>query len=121
MLQIEKIRTQMSPDEIHDANKTAAEAAIDLAQLESEKKEFNSKISARIASLKKLTLDKANQAKTGLKEESVEVWVDFDADNETAYFYPNQKMEGDPIGERPMLPEELKNPTLWGGSPDDED
>lgn len=111
----------MTEDEIHEANKDCAEAAMDLATLEAEKKEYNQDINARIGSLKKRILDKANQAKTGLKEESVEVWVDFDPDAETAYFYPNQKMEGEPIGERPMLPEELKNPTLWGGSPDDED
>lgn len=111
----------MTEDEIHEANKDCAEAAMDLATLEAEKKEYNQDINARIGSLKKRILDKANQAKTGTKEESAEVWVDFDPNTEMATFYEDQSMKGEPLGTRPMTETELKNPTLWGGSPDDED
>lgn len=121
MQQIERIRLKMSDDEIHEANKESAEAAIDLAQLEAQKKEYNQDINARINSLKKRVLDKANQAKTGTKEESLSVWVHFDPDTETAHFYENQAMKESNLGSRPMTENELENPTLWGGEVSDEE
>jgi len=110
----------MTEEEVHDANRDSAEAAIDLAQLEADKKEYNQDINSRINSLKKRILEKANQAKTGTKEESRNVWVSFDPDAELATFYADQKSV-EPLGSRPMTEEELDNPTLWGGAPKEGD
>lgn len=111
----------MSEEDIHEANREAAEAAIDLAQLRDEKKQLVAYLNQRIQSLEKRVLTKANQAKTGTKEEDMSVWVHFDLSKETAVFYESQKMDGPVLGERPMTADEIDNPTIWSAGPDDED